>query len=117
MGRMAYMKSFSALVDLVSFLPFWIGYSTTIDGILTGAIRFIFPSAPSLGSTTQCLRLLRLLKFERYTKAFTTFDDIIRENIYVLAVTGFTAMIMWVFFSSVLYFTERDNPDAETASY
>jgi len=24
---------------------------------------------------------------------------------------------MWIFFSSVLYFTERDNPDAETASY
>ena len=117
MGRITYMKEFSALVDLASFLPFWIGYSTTIDGILTGAIRFIFPSAPSLGSTTQCLRLLRLLKFERYTKAFTTFDDIVRENIDVLAVSGFTATIMWVFFSSVLYFTERDNPDAETASY
>jgi len=116
-GRLAYMKSFSALVDFVSFFPFWIGYSATVDGLLTNAIRLIFPSAPSLGSTTQGLRLLRLLKFERYTKAFTTFDDIIRENIDVLAVTGFTATIMWVFFSSVLYFTERDNPDAETASY
>jgi hypothetical protein len=71
MGRVAYMKNFSALVDLVSFLPFWIGYSTTLDGLLTGAIRFVFPSAPSLGSTTQCLRLLRLLKFERYTKVGT----------------------------------------------
>ena len=68
MGRLAYMKHFSALVDLVSFLPFWIGYSTTLDGLLTGAIRFVFPSAPRLSSTTQCFRLLRLLKFERYTK-------------------------------------------------
>ena len=67
MGRLAYMKHFSALVDLVSFLPFWIGYSTNLDGLLTGAIRFVFPSAPSLGSTTPCFRLLRLLKFERYT--------------------------------------------------
>jgi len=116
-GRLSYMKEFYSLVDLLSFLPFWIGFSSTLDGIATAAVRFVFPSAPSLGNSTKCLRLLRLLKFERYTTAFRAFDDIIRENIDVLAVTGFTACVLWIFFSSVLYFTERDNLDAETASY
>eukprot|EP00978_Attheya_sp_CCMP212_P005123 scaffold11316_cov60-Attheya_sp.AAC.6 len=35
----------------------------------------------------------------------------------VFAVTGFTAFILWVFFGAILYYTERDNPDPEMASY
>ena len=62
------------------------------------------------------LRLLRILRFERYTHAFLSFDDVIQRNIDILAVTAFTAMLFWVFFSACLYFTERNSPDEEMAS-
>jgi hypothetical protein len=62
------------------------------------------------------LRLLRILRFERYTHAFLSFDDVIHRNIDVLAVTAFTALLIWVFFSAFLYLSERDSPDAEMAA-
>ena len=33
----------------------------------------------------------------------------------VLAITLFSAILVWIFFASILYFTERDNPDEEIA--
>jgi hypothetical protein len=60
--------------------------------------------------------LLRIFRFEKYTHAFTSFDDVISRNIDVLAVTAFTAILFWVFFGAFLYFTERNNPDEEMSS-
>ena len=57
----------------------------------------------------------RILRFEKYSRAFTTFDDVIREHAGVLAITLFSAILVWIFFASILYFTERDNPDEEMA--
>ena len=110
-GRLVFATSFLAIVDLLSFLPYWIdmGFSQ----------HLITPYSDKSMSTSivKCLRLLRLLRFEKYTKAFTTFDDIFRENLDVLSVTGFSAILVWIFFSAVLYYTERDNPDADMANY
>ena len=39
----------------------------------------------------------------RYTEAFTIFDDVLRDNADVLVVTGFSALVMWVLFASLLY--------------
>lgn len=72
-------------------------------------------SIPS--SIVQFLRMFRLLRFEKYTKAFTTFDDIIRENQDVLNVTLFSALLMWILFSAVLYFCERNNPNEDMANF
>ena len=61
--------------------------------------------------------LFRLLRFEKYTKAFTSFDDVLRDNMDVLAMTGFSALLLWIFFGSLLYLTERDSLDKEMANY
>jgi len=98
-GCMRYALSFIQLVDLLSIFPYWVGIAT-VGG-----------SGPGL------FLLLKILHFEKHSKAFTTFDDVIRENIDVLAVTGFSAMLLWIFFSSILYFTERDNVDEEMHAY
>ena len=110
-GRLTYATSFIAVVDLLSFLPYWID--------VTILHHFITPGSDQLTSTSivKCFRLLRILRFEKYTQAFTTFDDIVRDNIDVLGVTGFSAMLLWIFFSAILYYTERDNPDTEMANY
>jgi hypothetical protein len=43
--------------------------------------------------------------------SIATFGHILQENSDVLSVTGFSALLLWVFFASILYYTERDNPD------
>ena len=65
----------------------------------------------------RALRLLRMLKAEQYTEAFTVLDDVVRAQSDVLIVTGFTAIVFWVFFSTLMYYAERNNPDPEMRYY
>ena len=63
------------------------------------------------------LRLVRMLKLERYVKAVTVFGDVIRGNLNILAVSGFFALVAWVFASSLLFYTERQGLDPEMTPY
>jgi hypothetical protein len=105
-----FVTSFLPMIDLLSFLPYWVVLG------MTGSI--VDTSGPSnMGGTfVKALRLLRIFRFEKYTHAFTSFDDVFTRNFDILCITGFSALILWVFFGAFLYFTERDNPDEEMAS-
>jgi len=109
-GGLNYVLSFVSVVDMASFLPYWIQVAMTGN---------IVPSnANSMGSTTvRVLRLFRILRFERYLHAFGYFDDVMRMNADILVMTGFAALVVWVFFSAALYITERNNPDDEMAGF
>ena len=110
-GRFWYMVSFLAVVDFLSVFPYW------CEVFMTGKVISSYSDASSTGSNlVKSLRLLRILRFERYTHAFTSFDDVIRMNADVLSITAFTAILFWVFFGAFLYLTERDNPDEEMAA-
>lgn len=110
-GRIKYMYTFLAGVDVMSFLPYW------MEIAVTGAVLTPYSDTSSwVSNLVSSLRLLRLLRFERYTHAFTSFDDVISRNADVLAITAFSALLVWVFFGAWLYFTERDNPDEEMSS-
>lgn len=110
-GRFWYMFTFLAVVDFLSVFPYW------CEVIVTGRVVTPYSDASSTGSNiVKALRLLRILRFERYTHAFTSFDDVFRMNADVLSITGFTAILLWVFFSAFLYLTERDNMDEEMAA-
>ncbi|KAG7358930.1 ion transport protein [Nitzschia inconspicua] len=104
-----YLTSFLPIVDVLSFVPYWV-----VLGV-TGSI--IDTSGPSnMGATfVKALRLLRIFRFEKYTHAFLSFDDVFARNIGVLSITGFSALILWVFFGAFLYYSERNNPDSEMA--
>jgi len=95
--RIHYCFTFYAIIDFISTFPCYYGIATGSNSGLTNFIR--------------TLRLLRLLKMDEYMGAFKIFDDIIVNNSEILAVTGAAASIMWVFFSSILYYTERNNPN------
>jgi hypothetical protein len=104
-----YVTSFLPMIDLLSFLPYWI-----VLGI-TGSI--VDTSGPSnMGETfVKAIRLLRIFRFEKYTHAFLSFDDVFSRNVGVLSITCFSALILWVFFGAFLYYSERNNPDSEMA--
>jgi voltage-gated potassium channel len=110
-GRLRYMTTFLSLVDLLSFLPF------CLEVFWTGkVITARSDSSSTWSNLVKSLRLLRILRFERYTHAFTSFDDVISRNLDVLTVTAFSALLLWILFAAFLYITERDNPDDEVAS-
>jgi Ion transport protein len=97
------------MMDLLSFLPYWIVLG------MTGSL--VDTSGPSnMGGTfVKALRLLRIFRFEKYTHAFLSFDGVFSRNIGVLSITCFSALILWVLFGAFLYYTERNNPDSEMA--
>ncbi|EKX41400.1 hypothetical protein GUITHDRAFT_142088 [Guillardia theta CCMP2712] len=96
-GRIKYFGTFYSIVDLSAILPFFL---STFD---------LWPFEVNI-SFVRSLRLLRMLKLESYVKVFTIFDDILLNNRDVLAVSGFAATVLWIFFSSVMYLLERNNP-------
>jgi hypothetical protein len=106
-----YGTSFLPLVDLLGFLPFWIN----LFGFGGQVIDTSGPSGVG-GTFVKALRLLRIFRFEKYTHAFLSFDDIFTRNSDILSVTLFSSIMLWVFFSALLYVTERDNGDPEMAS-
>lgn len=101
-GRVAYACRFQSIVDFLSFAPY--------------LIAMVFAAVES-NILVRWFLLLRLFKFERYTYAFSSFHDVIGGNSDVLIITGFTSILLWVFFSSIMYFSERDNQDFEMANY
>jgi voltage-gated potassium channel len=110
-GRFLYATCFLSVVDLLSFAPYW------LEIMCTGKVVTAGTNTSEWGNAVKSLRLLRILRFERYTHAFLSFDDVIRRNLDVLSVTAFTAILFWIFFSSCLYYSERNSLDEEMASF
>lgn len=110
-GRIKYSKGFLPLVDFLSVAPYW------IDVFISGQVLTSSADKTIMSAAVKFLRLLRLLRFEKYTRAFTIFDDVIRDNLDVLGVTAFSSALLWILFSAILYYTERDNPNADVANY
>ena len=47
--------------------------------------------------------LFRLLKLERYQKSFSVFGTIIHRSRDILVISGFAAVVTWVFASTAMY--------------
>eukprot|EP00439_Symbiodinium_sp_Y106_P055861 s2154_g7.t2 len=54
---------------------------------------------------------------ERYIGAFGTFKSILYQSRSVLFVTGGAAAVLWVIFSTLMYYAERYNPDPDMAGH
>eukprot|EP00752_Nemacystus_decipiens_P005802 g5248.t1 len=108
-GAMRYVVSFYGVVDLFSVLPFFLGLP------VCGGLRNLSPAL--LPTLVRSCRLIRMLKLERYVRAFEVFDDAIRDQLDILAVSGFFALVAWIFASSLLYYTERNGPDPSMTPY
>ncbi|MCP4500740.1 MAG: ion transporter [Deltaproteobacteria bacterium] len=97
-GRLRYMVSPMALVDLVAILPFYLTFIKGLDLRIVRAIRL--------------LRLFRLFKIGRYAEAFRQLSTVFSNKKEDLAITFFVMMILLVMSSSVMFFAENEaQPD------
>jgi len=100
-GRLRYMRTPMAIIDLVAILPFYLPL-VLVDLRFTRAIRLF--------------RLFRLFKMARYSESMRTLGRVLTLKKEELLVTLFTLLILLVFSSSMVYYVERDSqPEAFTS--
>lgn len=100
-GLWLHTKSFNQVVDLVAILPFFVAMAMGGSGLV-----FV-----------RAMRLIRLIKTDTFVNAFSVLETVVIAKSDILIITGFAALVFWVFFSSLMYFIERGNPDPAMASY
>jgi len=103
-GRIRYIFSFYAVCDLLSFMPTWIELLPGVHDIeSTGGVRIF--------------RLVRVFKADKYMEAFDLLVEVLRGAGSVIVVSLYYAILLMIVFSVLLFYTERSNPDPDTANY
>ena len=93
-GRLRFMTTPLAVVDLLAILPFFVAAVGGLD------LRFV--------RILRVFRLFRLLKLARYVKSVHTLAEVVKAKKEELLVAVTFALILLVFASSLLYFTEHE---------
>jgi voltage-gated potassium channel len=94
-GRLKYMASPMALVDLVAVLPFYLGVIFNID------TRFL-----------RVLRLFRIFKLSRHFNAMSVLLTVIKNELATLVSAIFIMLVLVVLASAGMFLVERDvQPD------
>lgn len=92
LGRLKFVFTPLALVDLIAFLPFY--------------LILFFPNT-QLAGVTFIFRLLRIFKMFRYSESLRMFAAVFVRKRQQLAATFSVTLVLLVFSSSIMYFAER----------
>jgi voltage-gated potassium channel len=95
-GRLTYLRSFFALVDLMAVAPFYLMLALPM-GVLD--LRFV--------RVIRLLRLLRILKLGRYSEAAHSLGNVFRAKRHDLMVALSAVGIALIFASSLMYNAEN----------
>jgi len=99
LGRIRYIFTPLAIIDLLSILPFY--------------LPLIFPIEAGVLRVLRLFRLLRIFKAARYTRATETLVAALRIRRYELVITMMIMFIMLLFASSLLFLIENEvQPEA-----
>jgi len=97
-GRIRYIFSLMAMVDLLAILPAFLPLIFAVD---LRIVRFL-----------RIFRLFRLFKMSRYVESLNSLDDVIRAKKEELLVTVVMIFILLLFSSSLMYIIETEaQPD------
>ncbi len=95
-GRIKYMLSPIALIDLASIVPFYLSLYIVID------LRFL-----------RILRMMRLFKLTRYSRALTALLDVLQKESVTLFAAVVVLFMMLVLSATGIYFLENEiQPEA-----
>jgi voltage-gated potassium channel len=96
-GRLKYMFSFGAIIDLLAFLPF---YLHAILGFDLRILRIL-----------RLLRFLRLFRLTAYTKSAQTIFNVFKFRFRELLLSFVLVIFLIIIASCVLYFAEHLHPE------
>jgi len=95
LGRLRYIVTPLALVDLLAVVPFYLPALITVD------LRFI--------RILRLIRLVRVLKLGNYSTSLNTISKIVRRKHSELAASMFILAILLLMASTVMYYVEHDS--------
>jgi voltage-gated potassium channel len=95
-GRLRFIRSPMAVIDLLAVLPFWLSMFIPLD------LRFL-----------RLARLLRVLKLTRYSAATNLLFEVLREEARVMGAAVFMLFLLLMLMASATYYAENGvQPDA-----
>ncbi|MFT5708536.1 MAG: voltage-gated potassium channel [Oceanospirillaceae bacterium] len=95
-GRLRYMMSIPAMIDLIAILPFYLTFFIVID------LRFL-----------RVFRILRIFKLTRYSNAMNTLLKVLKDESSSFFAAFFILTIVLILASSGIYLLEHDiQPEA-----
>ena len=90
-GRLRFMRTWMALVDLLAILPFYLGLLIPVD------LRFL-----------RVLRLLRIFKLTRYSGSMNLLFQVLRQEGRTIGAAMFVLLMLLVIASSLAFIVEGD---------
>ena len=98
-GRLRFMRSPMAVIDLIAVLPFWLSMFIPLD------LRFL-----------RLARLLRVLKLTRYSAATNLLFEVLREEARVMGAAVFMLFLLLMLMASATYYAENAAQPADFAN-
>lgn len=92
-GRLKYIFSLSAIIDILAILPFYLPVLIKVDLRMLRILRLF--------------RMFRVLKMERYIESLTIFSIVLRNKKEQLIMTAATMLVILIIASSVLFIVEN----------
>ena len=97
-GRLKFILSFMAIVDLLAIMPFYLPLLFSIDGRVLRILRLF--------------RIVRIFKMGRYSTAFNMIVRVVTKRREELLVTLTIVFVMLILASSLMYYVENEaQPD------
>lgn len=89
-GRLLFIITPLALIDLIAILPFYIPMVTNVD------LRFL-----------RALRLFRIFKMTRYSSRFRIFMDVFKDKKEEIFISAMLVLLLLVISASLMYYAEN----------
>ncbi len=105
LGRLKYMVSPGALIDLLAIVPFFLHLFLGV-GIDLREIRML-----------RLLRLLRLFRLTAYTQSAHMIGNVFKKRANELVLSFILVIFLVIFASCILYFAEHNYPDTATSKF
>lgn len=98
-SRIAFIFSTYGLIDLIAILPFYLPMFLVVDMRVVRILRLF--------------RLLRIFKLGRFSNSMQLIGNILKETRSELTITIFTAFILIIFSSTLMFYIENEaQPDS-----
>ncbi|KAI6226120.1 hypothetical protein M3Y99_01328500 [Aphelenchoides fujianensis] len=113
--RGQFMRGVLNVVDLLAIFPFYLELVLTIFGFNLDSLSDI-KGAFLVVRIMRVLRVVRILKLSRYSTGMRTFALTLKNSARQLGMMGMVLFTGVVFFSTLLYFVEKDEPESPFTS-
>lgn len=113
--KLAFARQILNVIDLLSIAPFYFElllWLVGISGENVRKVRWAFLTVRLL----RVLRVIRIAKLGRFSPGLANFALTIRKSKKQMQMVGVVMMTVVIFFSTLIYFLEKDEPDTKFTS-